>query len=601
MFFSFVFFLPKENIGASIYSFEISTYYSLDQVGDSLKEEVKKNIIKRYFQKRAEKKSQYKDSIALLKEKVLQEILRRERLKPTDTLYNAKPKYQFHYADLDFYIQNFKDSIYKTELDWASIQRLDTEPFNTLKTSVRSSKFIYGFHPYWMGNAYYNYNFEIYNRIGYFGYVIDPKDGGDLSSPGDFLAHSWTSSTIQFKANYYNCKVDLCVASYDIENNIKIFENSKKGQNIRAKVVENIVDLVRNKGDGVCFDIQKVPTQYKFNYIDLIQEINTLLNGDTIQKSADKKFQITVLLPRYDIGFPYSMTLEDAAILEKYVDRWIFTGESTYGENFHGADFSPDNLFAFWNFDHIDFELNAIPPKIFKKMLMEVPLYYGKKNEGTDSSVVVSKFSNMAKIYPDFSSSFNSALQEKLTYIDLKGIHGIALWCVGYDQNNEEVFNTLIDFIRDNEMNIEESFVPAINQMIEQNNIDIVSLYKEHQESADPTWFSNSIYSLLESLEPQKVMSHHLIVLCVLIILCFVFAGFVVALFFESARTQMFSKENIRNFSTIFIVLIMVLLFKKFDVINEKEFVFAIGIFTGLISTLLFYRRRKKKDEELKP
>ena len=101
-----------------------------------------------------------------------------------------------------------------------------------------------------------------------------------------------------------------------------------------------------------------------------------------------------------------------------------------------------------------------------------------RKNERTDSSVVVSKFSNMAKIYPDFSSSFNSALQEKLTYIDLKGINGIALWCVGYDQNNEEVFNTLIDFIRDNEMNMEESFVPAINQMIEQNNIDIVSLQR---------------------------------------------------------------------------------------------------------------------------
>jgi hypothetical protein len=599
--FSFVFLLPKETIWASIYSCEVVTHYSLDQDGDSLKEEIKKNIIKRYFEKRAEKKSQYKDSIALLKEKVLQEILRRERLKPTDTLYNAKPKYQFHYADLDFYLKNFKDSIYKTELDWAAIQRLDTEPFNTLKTSVRSNKFIYGFHPFWMGNAYYNYNFEIYNRIGYFGYVIDPEGGGDLSSPGNFLAHSWTSSTIQFKANYYNCKVDLCVASYDIKNNIKIFENSKNGQKTRAKVVENIVNLVRNKGDGVCFDIQKVPTQYKSNYIDLIQQINTLLNDDTIQKSADKKFQITVLLPRYDIGFPYSMTLEDAAILEKHVDRWIFTGESTYGGNFLGTDFSADNLFAFWNFDHIDFELNAIPPQIFKNMLMEVPLYYGKKIEGNDSSVVVSKFSNMAKIYPEFSSSFTNALQEKLTYIDLKGINGIALWCVGYDQNNEDVFNTLVDFIRDNEMNIEDDFVPAISQMIEQNNIDIVSLYKEHQESVDPTWLSASIYSLLESLEPKKVMSHHLIVLCVLIILCFVFAGFVVALFFESARVQMFSKENIRNFSTIFIVLIMVLLFKKFDVINEKEFVFAIGIFTGLILTLLFYRRRKKKDEELKP
>ena len=85
-----------------------------------------------------------------------------------------------------------------------------------------------------------------------------------------------------------------------------------------------------------------------------------------------------MVLPRYDIGFPYSMTLEDAKILEKFVDRWIFTAQSTYGNNFSGLEFSEQNLNAFWNYDHIDFELNAIPPQVFKKMLIEIPMYYGK-------------------------------------------------------------------------------------------------------------------------------------------------------------------------------------------------------------------------------
>ena len=67
---------------------------------------------------------------------------------------------------------------------------------------------------------------------------------------------------------------------------------------------------------GCVFDIQKVPNIYKQNYIDLIQKINTLLNGDSLQNKEDKQFQITVLLPRYDIGFPYSMNLDDAAQLK---------------------------------------------------------------------------------------------------------------------------------------------------------------------------------------------------------------------------------------------------------------------------------------------
>ena len=66
---------------------------------------MKKNIIKRYFEKRAQKKADIKDGLIALEEKRLRELLRK-KIKPSDTLYNGAPQYQFHKSDLDFYISN---------------------------------------------------------------------------------------------------------------------------------------------------------------------------------------------------------------------------------------------------------------------------------------------------------------------------------------------------------------------------------------------------------------------------------------------------------------------------------------------------------------
>ena len=71
-------------------------------------------------------------------------------------------------------------------------------------------------------------------------------------------------------------------------------------------------------------------------------------------------------------------------------------------------------MFGFWNFDQIDFELNALPPLVFENLVMEIPLYYGKTfDENADTNIAISKFSDMDKIYPNFSPMYNSAFKEK--------------------------------------------------------------------------------------------------------------------------------------------------------------------------------------------
>ena len=85
--------------------------------------------------------------------------------------------------------------------------------------------------------------------------------------------------------------------------------------------------------------------KYKENYIDLIREIAYSLNGDTVKKGRKKN-------PNYDgitkIRHWVSLLndLEDAKILEEFVDRWI-SAQSTYGNNFGGLEFSEQNLNAF--------------------------------------------------------------------------------------------------------------------------------------------------------------------------------------------------------------------------------------------------------------
>jgi Ca2+/Na+ antiporter len=96
-------------------------------------------------------------------------------------------------------------------------------------------------------------------------------------------------------------------------------------------------------------------------------------------------------------------------------------------------------------------------------------------------------------------------------------------------------------------------------------------------------------------------MVHHVVVLCLLIFLFFVIVGLIISLFYEDARTLIFSKEYIVNLVALFAVLSMVLLFRKLNVFAKTEFVFSVGILFGVLITVLLYRKRKSKEEEERP
>lgn len=517
-----------------------------------------------------------------------------------NSLFSSRPFYQSHKIDLDYYLDNFlEETKYKTENDWTKIQKIDIVPFSELNYSkIISGRFVYGFHPYWMGSAYYNYDFNIYNRLAYFGYVIDPETGGDLSTAIDIKAHSWVNSGIHEKASDFGCKIDLCIASYNVENNSRIFE-TEKGKKIREKLVVNILNLLKEKGNGVCFDIQKVPISMRTNYIQLIKDVsNGLGDGD---------YEITVVLPRYDIGFPYHMTSEDFNEMSPFVDRWVFTGDSFYGASVENDEFSESSIGGNWNFEAIDYEINRYPTELFDKLLLEVPLYNSRLvSNGADTLTYIKQYREIMQIYPDFSETIESSLKKKLEYANLIELQGIAVWASGYDHQTK-LKNIISTYAQKKDL--------SVNVKVKEMLIDISLKNETKQDSLGLSFEGftpnpelegldqpkSSMMGFWERLIPVKIEIHHVVVFCIVILLFFVIVGFIISLLYENAREFIFSREYLINLGVLVTILGLIILLKHFNLIDAAGLVFALGIGFGIFASWILFRKKIKKEAEETP
>jgi hypothetical protein len=521
-----------------------------------------------------------------------------------DSIIRYPPTFQPHKIELDYYLDNFVSEHYQSEVQWAEVQKISVAPFAEHKfKEINSSRTVYGFHPYWMGNSYYNYEFNLYNRIGYYGYVIDPKTGGDYSTASNMIAHSWATSTLHEKAASFGCKVDLCVVSYQPENNAVIFAKSGKGPKVREALVANILSLVKEKGNGVCFDIQKVPSSLKGNYIQLIKDISTGLNGDVeVSDDSERAYQITVVLPRYDIGFPFNMTQEDVNELVPFVDRWIMSGDSYYG-----AEITENAIGPTWNFEEIDYQINRYPPDVFDRLLLEIPMYESHAIVNDSGTVVYTKqFREIIQLNPELAETLEGSFREKLQYANLKELNGIAIWGMGYDLNTR-IINALSSYAELEDLNVDAELLAMLEGIIADNEAASDSLdlpFEEGHPNPDLQEIElqkSSTIGFWDRIIPEKIEVHHVVVFCLVILLFFAIIAVIIALFFEAARELLLSKEYIINLAVLVVILSLIIVLKRLEIIDDTGLVFAGGIGAGVFATWIFSRKRAKKESEETP
>ncbi|MGB0931252.1 MAG: OmpA family protein, partial [Chitinophagales bacterium] len=196
------------------------------------------------------------------------------------------------------------------EDDTLNIQRRQFITTDTLADGIE----VFGWHPYWMGDAYKSYSYNLLSTIAYFSYDVDPTTG---SYRTDEAINDWKTTALVDSAKASGSKILLTVTNHGYFNNKQLLDN-EQAQNV---LIDSLVSLVSLRGgDGVDIDFEVIPKGYKDKLTKFIQRLSSTL------KAKNASNIISVDLPAVDHFDSFDITA-----LDKYVDLFVIMGYDYHG------------------------------------------------------------------------------------------------------------------------------------------------------------------------------------------------------------------------------------------------------------------------------
>ncbi len=579
-------------------------------------------IIKKHSEKKPTKQN-LRDSIATLNAyiTILDSLLKRLSPLPPQKLI----EFSLHAIEQSKYLSLFDSkNYYRTERQWADYIGLahPTEEVPRIKRE-KGGKTLYGFHPFWMGLNYYQYNFELYDRVAYFGYSVDPSTG--LSSTR-IPAHSFATSQIVRKAKERSqgqCKIDLCVTSYGYNNNVNLFDETGWKAKIDALTTE-VTELVKTAdAGGICLDFQQVSIEDSSKFIQLVK-----LFYKKFKTISPNKYQITMVLPSYSAYFPFTMSSKNFIDLFPFINRFVVMGYSSYSGLYRPTKDTLTTAIdrdVLWNTLLIDDGINhysflaknstdssiSSERVISEKFLLSIPACEIKVL-GTDSVQIV-KYSDLKLLKLD--EGYLKSFSEKLTYANLKNLNGVALWSTGYDNSvGAKDIHGLLAAYASGELKKDENLLKAMEKLIDENkslSMEIAKFFSLINTDSEATIPLPDILKIaLPSsqglnyktiFDKEAIVIQHVVVLCLIVFLLFACIGVTIALFFESIRESILTKENVIFLFILFTVLGLVMLLKNLFVIKNSVFLFLLGIILGAIIPFVIRKKNRKSQQIDRP
>lgn len=330
----------------------------------------------------------------------------------------------------------------------------------TEKLNCNLNKKVYGWHPYWVGSAYQNYQWDLLSHLSFFSYEVDYTSGNALST------HGWsTSAAVNAALSSGNTKVTLCVTLFS--NHSTFLTNATSKQTL----ITNLISLINTRGaHGVNIDFEGLPSSQSTNFanfmVDLSNQMHAAIPGSEVS---------TVL---YSVDWNSVFNFQ---IMEPEVDHYIimgydyyYSGSSTAGPN--------DPLYHFgstYNYtlarSITDYLNNNCP---IDKLILGLPNYgrewsttsltvpsgttatgvsrtysYIKNNTSgnystanhtyeADSESDMFLFMNGSTPKQCFITQEN-AFNERLQHVLNTGIGGIGIWALGYDDGYTELWDAI--------------------------------------------------------------------------------------------------------------------------------------------------------------
>lgn len=333
------------------------------------------------------------------------------------------------------------------------------------KVNCNLNKIVYGWHPYWIGSAYQNYQWDLLSHMAFFSYEVNAADGQPTNT------HGWsTSAAVTAALASGNTKVTLCVTLFS--GHATFFANPTAQQTL----ITNLINLVQSRGaHGVNIDFEGIPGSQGTNFA------NFMVNLSNQMHTAIPGSEVSTALYAVDWGGVF-----DFSIMEPVVDHYIIMGYDYYYSGSSTAG-PTDPLYQFgttYNYTlsrSITYYLDMGCPK--EKLVLGLPNYgyewpttsqivpssttgsgtariYSYVRNNTSGNYSVGNQTWQSDSYTDVFAfntgtnrqcliSLDSAWRKRLEHVNHAGIAGIGIWALGYDNGYSDLWLAMEDYLTD--------------------------------------------------------------------------------------------------------------------------------------------------------
>lgn len=176
---------------------------------------------------------------------------------------------------------------------------------------LRENVEVYTWYPYWMGDVWKSYNFDLISTISFFSYKINPHTGSYLN-PAQIT--QWRETALLDSARQHGTKVLLNLA-LEGDSNLEEYLKNEASWNT---TLDSIAVLIKERdADGIeieFFDVPEKSAERFLNYVGFIKN-----NLD--YRFISKKMIVSLILPAQPDVF-YTNIEE----LEEYIDLFVIKG-----------------------------------------------------------------------------------------------------------------------------------------------------------------------------------------------------------------------------------------------------------------------------------
>jgi GH18 family chitinase len=325
-------------------------------------------------------------------------------------------------------------------------------------------KIVFGFHPYWAGSDYLNYQWNLLSDFCYFAYEVDPSTGDPVSY------HDWLTDPAVDSAKANGVKIHLCATLFSGHNSFFTSLSS------RQSLIDNLVSLVQQRNaDGVNMDIEALPASLGDSVTSFMRDLSEQL------KTVMPEAKISIDLPAVD--WDNSFNINE---LDPYIDFFFVMGYDYYwnGSSQAGPVSPLYSLTSGYNYSLSRtisaYESVGMSPG---KFILGIP-YYGRQWK-TESNVIPSPklangtaltYANVRNNSGTYSSSnyhwepnsFSSCyiffqndnwnqcfigldrdLRKKYDIVNYRDLAGIGIWALGYDNGYPDLWQAVSDKFSD--------------------------------------------------------------------------------------------------------------------------------------------------------